>query len=405
MGEAISRKSKRRVHYQKFVKGKDSSNYSADDLGCILGTNSEKVGAKAKAIVQEATTEEEENNGKFTQAAGSYQDYFAAKMAALKAKGKYSDVPDWTEEKTNPQTVGLGAAGGRAVDREVERDSLLYPDYLREANERNAMKKVQQEDSAPDIDTAGDENVDACTVAKDENLLKEENEAEQFVKKKKSKDKNITNEEGHIEASVDDITEEITKKKKKSKKHKNKDTLEDVEVLEDSSMEKQKKKKHKKNKHEDIVEENTDSVQEALNDSFEEKLKKKKTKKSKKEKVDDKEKEAAVEDSGCEDMEIKAKKVKKSKKEKSKESSTSLADKVVHNQAEQSSKRKADNDESETHDEPPPKKKSKKKAKVTKEEVVDPEDDVPVLSKDYKEAPGGFKGSNLMAIPGYGNVK
>ena len=67
--QAISRKSKRRVHYQKFVKvtqifsilpkifyccvvairsyfssqGKDSSNYSADDLGCILGTKSEKV--------------------------------------------------------------------------------------------------------------------------------------------------------------------------------------------------------------------------------------------------------------------------------------------------------------------------------------------------------------------------
>ena len=86
--QAISRKSKRRVHYQKFVKvifqtnnqsnkriankqtnrqrnknlvyftiyvvsvaqcsflicqGKDSSNYSAEDMGCILGTKSEKV--------------------------------------------------------------------------------------------------------------------------------------------------------------------------------------------------------------------------------------------------------------------------------------------------------------------------------------------------------------------------
>ena len=41
--EEISKKSKRRVHYQKFVRGKDLKNYSADDLGCILGTKSEKV--------------------------------------------------------------------------------------------------------------------------------------------------------------------------------------------------------------------------------------------------------------------------------------------------------------------------------------------------------------------------
>ena len=40
-------------------------------------------------------------------------------------------MPAWNEEKGAPRTVGLGAAGDRTVDREVERDSLLCPDYLR----------------------------------------------------------------------------------------------------------------------------------------------------------------------------------------------------------------------------------------------------------------------------------
>ena len=46
------------------------------------------MGAKAKAVEEEAKgpVEEGEDTGKFQQAKGSYQDYFAAKMAALKAK-------------------------------------------------------------------------------------------------------------------------------------------------------------------------------------------------------------------------------------------------------------------------------------------------------------------------------
>ena len=52
----ISKKSKRRVHYQKFVKGKDSSNYSADDLCCILGTKSDKLKSKSESSSPQVET-------------------------------------------------------------------------------------------------------------------------------------------------------------------------------------------------------------------------------------------------------------------------------------------------------------------------------------------------------------
>ena len=60
--EEISKKSKRRVHYQKFVRGKDTNNYSADDLGCILGTKSEKVKLKSEPSSPEAEEEQSEES-------------------------------------------------------------------------------------------------------------------------------------------------------------------------------------------------------------------------------------------------------------------------------------------------------------------------------------------------------
>ena len=68
--EEISKKSKRRVHYQKFVRGKDLKNYSADDLGCILGTKSEKVKPQSEPTSSPEEGSEEssgEDDTKFVQ--------------------------------------------------------------------------------------------------------------------------------------------------------------------------------------------------------------------------------------------------------------------------------------------------------------------------------------------------
>merc|ERR1712018_922498 len=79
-----------------------TNNYSVEDLGCILGTKSEKVKStktprppKQEDKGVETETEVKEDK-KFLQG-GNYADYFAKKMAEMKAKGKLSSVPtSWT---------------------------------------------------------------------------------------------------------------------------------------------------------------------------------------------------------------------------------------------------------------------------------------------------------------------
>merc|ERR1711872_855418 len=51
---------------------------------------------------------------------------------------------EWKEENTlGGQTLGLGAGNGRAVDREIQRESLLCPDYLKAARDQSATDKEE----------------------------------------------------------------------------------------------------------------------------------------------------------------------------------------------------------------------------------------------------------------------
>jgi len=459
--EAISRKSKRRVHYQKFVKGKDSSNYSADDLGCILGTKSEKVGAKAKAVEEEAKGVEEEDNGKFKQASGSYQDYFAAKMAALKAQGRFKEVPEWKEENTlGGQTLGLGAGNGRAVDREIQRESLLCPDYLKAARDQSATDKeetveeqegevevasvtkkrkrqreVQSTEGAPEEQEV---EAEAGQVAKKRKRqteksvetdiveISEDQEAVKKSKKKKKDTKESSPASERVDADVDAIeASEPPVKKKKKKNKKDVDlgqttdaSTEDVEkqrsgnIGEESHDETINRSKKKKKKSDRITPEEVQEqeVLETKAECDEEKVKKKKSKKSKKEKSSDAEMEA-VADSGCEEVsDVKVKKTKKSKKEKTKpdvESNVESHSKKdisvstsVHGSTETACQ-EVDSGENAKKK----KKKSKKNKSADDEEQVVPEVEDQVLLKNYREAPGVLKGSNILAIPGYGASK
>jgi len=325
--EAISRKSKRRVHYQKFVKGKDSSNYSADDLGCILGTKSEKVGAKAKAVEEEAKGVEEEDNGKFKQASGSYQDYFAAKMAALKAKGLYKEVPEWKEENAlGGQTLGLGAGNGRAVDREIQRESLLCPDYLKAARDQSVGDKeemAEKQEGEAEVASVSKKRERQKGAQSTEGAPEEqevEAEAGQVAKKRKRQT------EESIETDIVEISEEqeaVKKSKKKKDKKESSSASErvvaDVDGVEASEPPMKKKKKNNKKDvdlvqtTEDVKIQRNENIAEESNGALETKTinksKKKKKKSDRNTPEEVQEQEVLRVKAECEEEKVKKKKI------------------------------------------------------------------------------------------------
>merc|ERR1712029_1204002 len=160
-------------------------------------------------------------NGKFKQASGSYQDYFAAKMAALKAQGRFKEVPEWKEENTlGGQTLGHGAGNGRAVDREIQRESLLCPDYLKAARDQSATDKEEQEVEAEAGQVAKKRKRQTeKSVETDIVEISEDQEAVKKSKKKKKDTKESSPASERVDADVDAIeaSEPPVKKKKKNK--------------------------------------------------------------------------------------------------------------------------------------------------------------------------------------------
>ncbi|GAB6019758.1 hypothetical protein CHUAL_001309 [Chamberlinius hualienensis] len=99
--EEKSRKSKRRVHYQKFVRGKDTSRYSVEDMEAILGKRANK---SKKVKVEKNTTESQ-----FKTSSCNMHEYLAKKMQERKAKllnggflaeERTEDVEPVAEERT-----------------------------------------------------------------------------------------------------------------------------------------------------------------------------------------------------------------------------------------------------------------------------------------------------------------
>jgi len=241
--ERLSKKSRRRVHYQKFTRGKDLANYSKDDLGSILGTKSEKFKEKQKERLKEdeKSSEEEEigaeekSNGLVTIKGGNYQDYFEKKMAALKAKGLYKYTGD----------MDLAGDNGGYDPLKLFKSSV---------------------------------NEDKQEITDKENS---EGEGEKRKKKKCKKDKDNSEEV----ATIEETTEEVPKKKSKKSKHKEEIVQQEEEKDQDSQKVEKKKKKKKDKKEKQEIEDSTVVQSEQVEQVNTDKSKKKKKKRKQLEEV------------------------------------------------------------------------------------------------------------------------
>ncbi|EDW08238.2 uncharacterized protein Dmoj_GI19854, isoform C [Drosophila mojavensis] len=221
--EEKSKRSKARVHYKKFTRGKDLAQYSEKDLANIFGKKAaDETEIPAQIKKQEEVTEEKPVNPNFagvcTISTGlSVNDYFKQKMEAMKQK---------MAQNKNVENTSMNAANEIANgDENVEE-----PPIKKKKNVENTSMNGANETAN------GDENVEEAPIKK----------------KKKKKDKSREKEQETVETEVpaEAVAEEPSKKKKKSKRAAEENAKAEKEEPETEASSEPKRKKKKKDKKE-----------------------------------------------------------------------------------------------------------------------------------------------------------
>ncbi|KAK4302963.1 hypothetical protein Pmani_024991 [Petrolisthes manimaculis] len=299
--EKASKSSRARVHYHKFVRGKDLSRYSADDIACVLGSKRAKILAEAetKSEVQEDSEvgEKEHYNGVTVIKGGTIQDYFAQKLEAL--KNRSNNAPQLLEEKAyqdniddEPARPGFGL-GLTACNEVNETDTTLHDDNTPEVP---VCKKKKKKKKNKDIDEdskkseeGGDEVNELDSTGNEQDLADTESHEELLPSKKKKKKRKQRECEEVVNGRdvLEDIPADSNKDIKKRKKRKNSNySGEESSPMEehlpdDENISKPKKKKKQLDIMTAVEEGSVECAVKATDDGFTELRKAEKKKKKK----------------------------------------------------------------------------------------------------------------------------
>ncbi|XP_037093369.1 PIN2/TERF1-interacting telomerase inhibitor 1-like [Pollicipes pollicipes] len=252
--EERSRKSKARVHYHKFTRGKDLSRYSSQDLACILGGRSGEAASQPVTPVSSRppsppphagsepvsdaepdapVTEVDSSSGYTTIVTGkSVKDYFAEKMRKMKIMRlkRQREYGDEMQSENKEDGAVLENAIADCVDEELNEGESL---------ERKLKKKKKRHTSADVNTSSGDGNG-------------EEAPAEKRKKKKRKNEDAQVGEHGEqvVAESVCIETRFETDGDKSSKRRKisNAVTSEDAVPTASAGEASERKKRRKKNK-------------------------------------------------------------------------------------------------------------------------------------------------------------